>query len=129
MNRIVKFTATELGAVEAEFALVIGFALDVTSKRTESALTLQRAKEGSVEDEGIYVEIGLQDHACYDGIKDAMLEPGRFTISFTSDARPRLGGIGGMDISFQISASEFGNLADIMRRVFRNHGVFSIKES
>jgi len=126
MPRVLHFTAKNFGAYEAD-ALVVGFAQDHASEVSDEGLILQRAKEGE-DDSGIYVEIPIQRHVCYDGIQEAALARDSFTVVFLPDAIDELGGIAAMTISFASSDSEFESLEAILKRIFRGHETFTIQK-
>ena len=126
MSRVVKFTAREVAADDGDFALTVGFARDSRDEQTDDGLMFQRAKEDDPDDEGIYVEVPIQRYACYDGVAAAKLGGDRFSVSFTAEAVPNLGGIAGMEISFALSAAEFERLAAMLKRIFRDHEAFTV---
>jgi hypothetical protein len=125
MSRSLRFTAKDVGACEQNGAFVVGFARARSDESSEEALILQRAADDS-EDSGIYVEIPIQRYVCYDGVKEAVLGRNSLSVTFYPDAVAELGDIGAMQISFTSSDSEFANLAETLRRIFRGHESFAI---
>ena len=128
MPRIIKFTAKDVAADDEDFALTAGFARDGSDEDTDDGLMLQRAKEDESDDEGIYVEVPIQRHACYGGVAEATLRVGHFSISFTPESTRRLGDIAGMEISFTVSPEQFEQLAAILHRIFREHEGFTVEK-
>lgn len=126
LGRALSFTAKEFGAFE-DFALVVGFARDKAVEASDEALILQRAKEDDPDDQGVCAEIPVQRFVSYDAVKQAALSPGHFSIVFYPDAIAELGGIGSMDIAFSCSEAEFAPLASMLKRIFRGHECFTVR--
>jgi hypothetical protein len=116
-----EFTAYVCGVDDNDDAISVGFARDPADEHTLDALIVQRARDPE-EDvagiEGVYVEIPIQRHVVYGGVREALLRRNSFTLRFDEHAAHKMGHLGQIVARFDLPDGEYVGIRHALRLVF-----------
>src|SRR2546423_1386724 len=91
-----EFVSYHSAVDDGEFAVTVGFSRDPADEQSFDGLLLQRGEDPR-EDvpgvAGVYVEIPIQRHVIYGGIRQASLRHDSFTLRPEDAVAPKMGGL------------------------------------
>ncbi len=116
-----EFVAYHCGVDRSKWAVMVGFARDPVDESSLDGLILQRGRGADAESGGVdavYVEIPIQRHVVYGGIREATLRKDSFGLRFDDRAAAAMGGFHEIIVRFILSEEELEEISGALQEVF-----------